>query len=290
MTFANQKTLLCALLLSLSGASSLNSQNLNASAELKLGIAAYQKARYEDAIEHLERAVTLDPAGKDGHLYLARAYDEAYVESPECGPGGCTANDHIGVRAREEFERVLEIDPSSTEALNGLAWRYYRGAQYEKAEQYYRQTLGLDPNDSEALYTLAVMQWQRSYQLRQEKRLELGLKRNESFIDSSACGAIRVQNLSRVEDAISLMMRVASLKKFYDAEVYLNVLHRERADIQCNDHAAYDQDMSIAREWMARACKTQQDPRRTKLICNSSHCAPPAPAPAPRGQPGSCPM
>jgi hypothetical protein len=36
-------------------------QNFNADSELELGIAAYGKAKYSEAIDHLERAVTLNP-------------------------------------------------------------------------------------------------------------------------------------------------------------------------------------------------------------------------------------
>ena len=53
-------------------------QNSNADSELKLGIAAYGKAKYSDAIDHLERAVTLNPKAVTGHFYLAESYEGAY--------------------------------------------------------------------------------------------------------------------------------------------------------------------------------------------------------------------
>ena len=53
-------------------------QNLNADSELRLGVAAYDKAEYKDAIDHLERVVTLSPKSVTGHFYLAKSYDSAY--------------------------------------------------------------------------------------------------------------------------------------------------------------------------------------------------------------------
>src|SRR5215475_16034326 len=43
------------------GISQLLAQNLNADSELSLGIEAYKKAKYNEAIDHLERHVTLRP-------------------------------------------------------------------------------------------------------------------------------------------------------------------------------------------------------------------------------------
>src|SRR5689334_5381089 len=65
-------------------------ENSNAESELKLGIATYGKAKYSDAIEHLERAVTLNPRTVTGHFYLAESYDGAYSE--ECDHD-CEANE-----------------------------------------------------------------------------------------------------------------------------------------------------------------------------------------------------
>jgi Flp pilus assembly protein TadD len=116
----------------------LYSQNLNAIAELNLGIAAYDKAEYSDAIDHLERTAVLDPNAVGGHLDLAEAYDHAYGDGEECELN-CDTNEHRRLRAIEEFNKVLELDPSNPEALKALAWRYHRSAKFEEADRYYRK-------------------------------------------------------------------------------------------------------------------------------------------------------
>ena len=65
--------------------------------------------------------------------------------------------------------------------MKALAWRYYRAAKYDEADGFYRKALEVDPNDFEALYTLAAIQWQRSHQIRAEKRAELKLGRNKAL-------------------------------------------------------------------------------------------------------------
>jgi tetratricopeptide (TPR) repeat protein len=279
----------CGLLLSLCITPTLlYSQNLNATAELNLGIAAYDGAKYSDAIDHLERAVALDPNAVSGHLYLAKAYDNAYGE--ECD-WDCDANELRRMRAIEEFNKVLELDPSNTEALKTLAWRYHRSAKSEEAVPYYRRALEADPNDFEALYTLAVIQWQRSYQLRQQKRAELKIGRNKSLIDSPSCTEIRIENLAPVEEGMALLQRANDLVKSNDVETYLSLLYQERADIQCKDQSAHDEDVRTSVAWADRACKTRRNPKRMVINCigTSSRCPPPAPPPSEPGHKGNCP-
>ena len=189
----------------------------------------------------------------------------------------------------QEFEKVLEFDPSNTEALKVLGWRYSRKAKFDEADRYYRRALEVDPNDFEALYTLAVLQWTRSYQIRQQKRAELKVGQNNPFINSPSCTEIRIENLARIEDGMTLLKRAIELVKSYDAESYLSHLYRERADIQCSDQSAYDQDVNTAVQWARRACKTRRDPDRMTISCISTRCPLPAPPPPAAGQPGACP-
>jgi tetratricopeptide (TPR) repeat protein len=261
-------------------------QKSNADSELELGIAAYGKAKYSDAIDHLERAVTLNPKAVTGHFYLAESYESAYSE--ECD-WNCDANERRRARALEEYNKVLELEPSNTEAMKALALRYYRAAKYDEADGFYRKALEVDPNDFEALYTLAVIQWQRSYQIRMEKRAELKLGRNKVLINLPSCTEIRSVNLVRVEDGISLMTRAAGIVESYEAKAYLSLLYRERAEIQCGERSAYDQDVNAAMEWTRRACDAEHTPDRVPISCVSLRCPPPAPPPAGPGQPGGCP-
>jgi len=263
----------------------LSGQNLNGDSELTLGITAYEKATYTDAIDHLERAVTLDPKSLVGHFYLAEAYQNTYSE--ECD-WDCETNEHRRVRAIEEYNKVLELDPSNTEALKALGWRYYRDAKSKEAENYYQKTLDVDPNDFEALYSLAVIHWQRSYTLRAEKRAKLRLGRKKPLINLSSCTEIRIEILARIEEGMSLLTRATGIAQSYEVEEYMSLLYRERADIQCGDQSAYDQDVNAAVMWAHRACDTRHNPNRVTIGCISLRCPPPPPPPPAPGQTGAC--
>jgi tetratricopeptide (TPR) repeat protein len=282
MTFISR--LVCILALGVAVQRSLG-QNLNANSELSLGVAAYEKAEYHDAIEHLERVVTLSPKSVSGHFYLAKSYDNAYSE--ECDRN-CDRNEQWRLRAIEEYDRVLELEPSNTEALKALGWRYYRMADFDKADHFYRKALEVNRNDFEALYTVAVIQWQHSYEIRIHKRGELKLESNKALINLPSCAEMRRVNLAHIEDAMSLLKRADELGQSYDVKAYISLLYRERADIQCGNQIAYDQDISAAIEWTRRACEARHKPDRATISCVSLRCPPLAPPASGPGQAGGC--
>ena len=256
-----------------------------------LGVAAhalpqYEKAKYADAIDHLERVVTLRPKSVTGHFYLGESYNSAYSE--ECD-WNCDENEHRRVRAIEEYNKVLELEPSNTEAMKALGWRYYRSANFDEADRVYRRVLEVDSNNFEALYTLAVIQWQRSYQLRAQKRAELKIGGKKILINLPSCAEIRSMNLAQIEEGMSLLTRADEIGESYDVKVYISLLYRERADIQCGDKSAYDQDVNAAIEWTRRACGARNKPDHVTISCISLRCLPPAPPPAGPGHAGDCP-
>ncbi len=269
--------LFCGLLLSLCGIPSLlYSQSLNATNEMNLGIAAYDSGKYHEAIEHLTRAVTLEPKMETGHLYLGRTYDNLSADSPECDEEDCAANERLKQNAMHEFRVVLELNPSNTEALKHLAHRYLRSAKRDEAEAYYRQTLIINPNDAEALYGLAVMLWKRSYVFRTERRLQLKLNPKSPLINLPACGEVRAQNLARIDESIALLTRTLQIFEAADAIGYMVLLYRERADVECNNGSAYDHDLNTARHWSDRACQAWHQTERITIPSVSMLPPPPA--------------
>lgn len=263
-------------------AQQLAGQNFNAKSELTLGITAFHKAKYKEAIEHLERVVALDPQSAAGHFYLGEAFDRAYWE-------GCNRDcaGPLNQRAIEQFNRAFELDPGTIEALKAIAWRYNRDAQLDEAVHYYRTALAVDANDFESLYNLALVNWRRSYELRQEKRAKLKLVREKPLIHSPSCSAVRKENLGRVQESIKLLKRETVNGQSYDAESYLGLLYWERAEIQCGDQAAHDQDVNAALEWARRACETRRRGHVSTISCISPRC--PLPDPPATGELDDCP-
>ncbi len=260
-------------------------QNLNVKSELALGIVAFNRAQFGDAILHLQRVVTADPNSVTGHFYLAEAYDKMYSEACE---RNCVANERRRQRSIEEFNRALELEPSLIEAMKAIARRCDRSANADEADHYYRRALQVDPNDFEALYNLAVLGWQRSYQLRMLKRGELKLGRKKPLIHSPSCGEVRNQNLARIEESIALLQRADTVLQSVDAHAYMELLYRERAEIQCDDPSAYARDSATALNWARRACDTRHGGARIITSGASSERLLPGPQAPARGEAGAC--
>lgn len=86
-----------------------------------LSRAYYATERWDDAVKYGERAVTLRPDDANYHLWLARGYGEKAANSNPLTAAG-TAR-----KAKNEFERSVQLDPSSVEARLDLA-QYYTEA------------------------------------------------------------------------------------------------------------------------------------------------------------------
>src|SRR6516164_3093759 len=78
----------------------------------------YATERWDDAVRYGERAVSLRPDDAYYHLWLAREYGEKAANS-----NPLTAAT-LARKAKNEFERAVQLDPSNVEARLDLA-QYY---------------------------------------------------------------------------------------------------------------------------------------------------------------------
>jgi len=241
------------LLLSL-GISVARPQTPDAEAELKLGMAAYEKGTYEEAITHLELATSLQPNDTNGHYYLALA-----------NSGMCTVHTWCEKRWSEaairEFDRVLESDPAHKEGMKSLAYLFYRLARLKEAQAYYRKAAAVDPDDTEAIFGIAFLDFTTSWQFLMEHEVQLGLRPGQSMIRLPMCDQIRQASLPKVAEGIDLL-GTAELRDDADAQAYLAVLYQERAELQCGDANAYKYDQSLARESWDRVCNMRRTQER----------------------------
>ena len=90
----------------------------NARAHFYLGRIALHQTRFDAAIQHLEKAVALEPAVAAHHAWLGRAYGQLAVRS------GLRKKFSLGKRSRAALERAVELDPSNLEARSWLMQFY----------------------------------------------------------------------------------------------------------------------------------------------------------------------
>jgi tetratricopeptide (TPR) repeat protein len=255
-------------------ASSLHSQTSDVKTELSLGVAAFEKYNFEEAIKYLEHVVSIDPEAMIGHYYLGRAYDDWQCATPN----GC--DPHWSGRAIQEYRRVLELDPTHKEALKCMAYLLYRLARFDEAESFYRKAAKLDGEDAEALYSIAVLDFRRTWPVLMAEKVRLHLAPERPLIGFGGCNQVRAKALGDVEEGLALLTRTAKLTNNVDAQSYLAVLYRERAELQCGDRLAYERDRKSESQWWNRACATFHEPKRE---FPPRWIAAPGPPPAKRG-------
>lgn len=227
--------------------------------ELKLGVQAYKQFRFEEAIGHFERCVALDSANANGHLYLATAYAQQYipgVETPD--------NTRFAEQAIDHYQRVLDGNPVESARINsakGIAYLYLQMKKFDNSKKYYHMVSDLEPDDPEPYYSIGVIDWTLTYVPRQETRAKLGMKPADSLPakDKVACAETREKNSANVEEGIDKLNKAINLRPDYDdAMAYMNLMYRERADIQCDDPAAHDSDLRTADEWVDKVMATKK--------------------------------
>jgi len=235
--------------------------------ELQLGVVAYRNNRYQEAIEHFRKATELDPSQFTAHMYLATTYASQYI------PGVTTEdNQRTGEQAIEQYQFVLNSNASPGSRIGsakGIAYLYLNMKNFEESRKYYQMASDFDPNDAENYYSLGVIDWTRCYQPRMEARVKLGLRPNDHLnaVDlrqKRVCEELRAKNAPTIEDGISNLKRAIELRPDYDdAMAYLNLMYRERADLECDDPAARQQDLKTADEWVDKTIAVKKAKART---------------------------
>jgi tetratricopeptide (TPR) repeat protein len=205
--------------------------------EFMAGEVERSQAHYKEAIAHFERAVALKPDSVEAHFALARSYDD--LELP-------VDMDIEEFHAIREYQRVIQLQPDHKHAMKYLGYLYLVIRSDENSEKYYRMALAVDPNDVDSLYSVAVIKWRSSYQVRMET---LNRLRSKILIRTSACNEVRRQNLDRLNNGIELIEKVLSTIQDRDAVAWAALLYKERAEIQCSDRPAYMADIASAKHW-----------------------------------------
>jgi tetratricopeptide (TPR) repeat protein len=242
--------------------SSVGCDKLKARDQLNKGVKAYKDNHYEQAIDHFQSAVQLDPSLINARMYLATAYVSQYipgVDSPD--------NLRTAQQAIEEYLKVIDMNPSRDQKVNsakGIAYLYLNEKKWDDAKKYYRMASDLDPNDPEPYYSVGVIDWTAAYQPRMEKRAVLGMKSEEHLSaknkdQKKVCEDLKTQNGPSIQEGIDTLNKAIQLRPDYDdAMAYMNLMYRERADVECDDEAARAEDLKAADHWVDETMRVKK--------------------------------
>src|SRR3984957_19100916 len=123
--------------------SSMGCSKLRARDQLNKGVEAYKSSHYEQAIDHFQQAVQLDPSLINARMYLATAFVSQYipgVDSPD--------NLRTAQQAIDEYGKVIDANPSRDQKVNsakGIAYLYLNMKKWDDAKKYYRMASDTDP-------------------------------------------------------------------------------------------------------------------------------------------------
>jgi tetratricopeptide (TPR) repeat protein len=204
----------------------------------------------------------LDPSLLNARMYLATAYAQQYipaVDSPD--------NVRMAQQAIEQYQKVLDSNPAREQKVNsakGIAYLYLNMKKFDEAKKFYRMASDVDPNDPEPYYSVGVIDWTASYQPRMEERAKLGMKPEENLNpkdkdQKKVCAELKQKNMPSISEGIDSLNKAIQLRPDYDdAMAYMNLMYREKADVECDDLAARAEDLKTADSWVDKTLATKK--------------------------------
>ena len=239
---------------------------LKARDQLNKGVEAYKNAKYGEAVDHFKQAIELDPTNPNARLYLATAYMNQYI------PGADSPDNNKNAQAaRDEFQKVLQDNPNDKMAVQSLASLSYSEAggisdmdaklkKLDEARKWNDRLIQIDPNSKEGYYTLGVIDWAKWYPNYTAARVKLGMKPEDPgpIKDKKAREELKDKYDAMIQDGIKNLEAALKIDPQYDdAMSYLNLLIRERADLDDNTDD-YKKDIATADMWMNKAMDTRK--------------------------------
>ena len=240
--------LLALLLGSVTGCNRLKARD-----QLTKGVQAFKNAQYEEAVNHFQNSIALDPNYEDAKLYLATAYSYQVVpnlNTPE--------NVAIAEKALKGFNEVLARDPNDLTALKQVASINRNINRLDAAKEYEKKVIALAPNDPEAYYTIGVIDWTTEHFKNTVPILAAdGLTddgQGNVKKSKAACQKLKDANTDLVNEAFQYLNKAIELNPTYDdAMQYLQLTYRSKANLDCGDDAARKADLAQADEWVQKA-------------------------------------
>jgi tetratricopeptide (TPR) repeat protein len=235
------------MLLATTGCSKLKARD-----QLNKGVQAYKNARYEEAIDHFQSAVNLDPSLTMTHMYLATAYAQQVVPNSDT-----PANQKLASQAIAAYKDALQIDPSNVNAIKGVASIYFSMNKPDDAKAWQQKVLAADPKDPEAYYTIGVIDWNKARKNSLDFLAANGMTEKQAAdngVPKKICPKLAELNGSLVDEALDSLHKAVDLRPSYeDAMAYINLAYRRKAEIECGNDDARKADIQQAQDWIQKA-------------------------------------
>ncbi len=208
-----------------------------------LGVFTEAGGDRELAIEHYQRAISLDPGYMDAHYNLGVALErlERYDES---------------VLA---YERVLALDPGRADAVNNLGVVYERMGRRDKAAEAYQESIRMHPDGIEPRLNLGGVLLRDGQFERARAVIEEAIALGGNAVSAYEDLGMAFFRMGRLEDASEAYRKAVALdplshKAIYNlATVSLRRGEYEQAAVQFRNALAISEDYADARMGLGAA-------------------------------------
>jgi tetratricopeptide (TPR) repeat protein len=221
---------------------------LRARDKLNKGVEAYKAGQYDAAIEDFKDAQQLDPNLTNAQIYLATAYASQYIPgapSPE--------NIRNGDEALKQYKVILDSDANNMSAIDGIgsilynmAGTPYDPAKLQESKTYHQKHIALDASAPDPYYWIGVIDWSLAYHANREAREEYNKTAKKTLkeddpLPPKVAAELAAQNGATVDEGMTALKKAIELKPDYDdAMAYLNLLYRQKADLEATPAARAD--------------------------------------------------
>ncbi len=259
-------------------------QGLRERMTMKKGHELYKAQKYDEAIKKYKEILVMDPGNYTAtyqvamsnlamyHPGSAHPKDKEYanqsieyleklmtLKAPDAETQDRVVKYYLSLLASAEMsdkaiafmEKELAKDPKNSETVLQLANLYAKKGDFPSAWKYFKRRAELDPKNKEAWYTLGVVAWERSY------------KGKEMVSDGERETTLIPEGLAAFDKAIAID------PDYFDALVYANLLHREKAAVlgRQNRLEEAQAEMTVANGFKDRAAaarKKQMEAEKAK--------------------------
>jgi tetratricopeptide (TPR) repeat protein len=226
---------------------------LRARDKLNKGVQAFKGGQFDLAVEDFKQAKDLDPNLTNARLYLATAYANQYIP-------GAPSDDNIrmGQQAIAEFQQVLDKDKDNLSAIDGIGSIIYNmggtpfdAKKLEESKTYHQRHIQLKPEDPEPYYWIGVIDWSLAYRGNKDLREEYNKTAKKQIKDTDPMPPPLATQFQQkfgptVDEGIkNLRMAMDRRPDYDDAMAYLNLLYRQKADMELTADAR-DNDLKQA--------------------------------------------
>ena len=119
-----------------------------------------------------------------------------------------------------------------------------------------------DPKDPEAAYTIGVIDWTKAHQNKLNALQAAGLNddgKGNVKAPKKVMEPLAKENAPLVEEGLKYLTMAVTINPTYnDAMQYLNLIYRNKADVDYGNAAAVNEDMALAQDWTSKAMGTRK--------------------------------